>query len=112
MIRAARTAVIATVIAIIAVATGCTSTHAQDPSKPPTAIMEPMRNWKLAFADEFNGTALDQSKWKIGLPWAGDDGEGRHHNSQYASYIVDRDVVVDGGALKLLTRREEVKAKN
>ena len=49
--------------------------------------------WKLAWHDEFDGTSLDQSKWSIGLPWNGDDGTNRHHNSQYASAITNENVV-------------------
>lgn len=72
----------------------------------------PGEQWKLRWHDEFNGSSLDQSKWKIGLPWRGTDGEGRHHNDLYASYIMDHNVVVADGTLKLLTRREDVTAKN
>jgi len=68
--------------------------------------------WKLLWHDEFTGDALDAGKWKIGLPWRGTDGDGRHHNNQYASYIADHNVVVEGGVLKLLTRREDVTARN
>ncbi|HYO08664.1 MAG TPA: family 16 glycosylhydrolase [Tepidisphaeraceae bacterium] len=64
--------------------------------------------WKLVWNDEFSGQALDRDKWSIGLPWGGTDGTGRHHNEQYASYILDHNIAVDSGALKLLTRREDV----
>ena len=33
-------------------------------------------DWKLIWHDEFTGKSLDTSKWKIGLPWKGTDGEG------------------------------------
>ncbi|MBW3622533.1 MAG: family 16 glycosylhydrolase [Armatimonadetes bacterium] len=69
----------------------------------------PGRLWKLLWHDEFNGTRLDESKWTLGLPWTGDDGTNRHHNSQYASYIMDDDVNVSGGALHLTTQRRDVK---
>ena len=68
----------------------------------------PGRDWKLLWHDEFHGNALDANTWKIGLPWKGSDGEGRHHDDRYASYIVDHNVLVEGGVLKLLTRREDV----
>jgi beta-glucanase (GH16 family) len=70
------------------------------------------KDWHLTFNDEFTGNALDQTKWSIGLPWGGTDGTGRHHNDQYASYVMDHNIVVEGGVLKLLTRREDVTAKN
>jgi beta-glucanase (GH16 family) len=69
-------------------------------------------DWKLIWHDEFDGKSLDASKWKIGLPWGGTDGEGRHHDNRYASYIMDHNVVVEDGVLKLFTRREDVTAKN
>jgi beta-glucanase (GH16 family) len=69
----------------------------------------PAEQWKLLWNDEFDAKTLDEKKWSIGLPWRGTDGEGRHHNDQYASYIMDHNVVLEDGKLKLLTRREEVK---
>ena len=72
----------------------------------------PGHRWKLHWHDEFTGDALDTSKWKIGLPWRGSDGDGRHHDNRYLSYTVDHNVVVDGGVLKLFTRREEATARN
>ena len=71
----------------------------------------PGKQWKLLWHDEFSGSSLDDRTWAVGLPWRGTDGEGRHHNDLYASYIVDHNVVVDGGQLQLLTRREEVRDK-
>ena len=68
----------------------------------------PADQWKLLWNDEFDAETLDEKKWSIGLPWRGTDGEGRHHNDQYASYIMDHNVLVEGGKLKLLTQREEV----
>ena len=67
----------------------------------------PGDQWRLVWHDEFDGASLDTSKWSIGLPWRGDDGTNRHHNSQYGSVISDDDVVVRGGSLHLFTRRIE-----
>ena len=72
-------------------------------------LSTPGSDWKLLWNDEFTGDALDEKKWAIGLPWGGTDGDGRHHNDLYASYIMDHNVVVEEGTLKLLTRREDVK---
>ena len=68
----------------------------------------PGKEWRLTWGDEFDGDKLDTSKWSIGLPWTGDDGTNRHHNSQYASVITDEDVKVYGGALHLTSRRADV----
>ena len=80
-------------------------TPAELTAKAPLTI--PALDWKLVWHDEFDGTSLDATKWSIGLPWNGDDGTNRHHNSQYASAIADADVSVHGGSLHLTTRRAE-----
>lgn len=87
------------------------------PEAPPTLtdagfVTVPGERWSLAWHDEFDGDTLDTTKWAIGLPWPGDDGEGRHHNSQYASYIMDDDVAVREGALHLTTQRRDVTASD
>lgn len=71
----------------------------------------PGGDWKLLWNDEFNGGSLDKGKWSIGLPWGGTDGTGRHHNDQYASYIMDDDINVQGGALHLTTQRRDITDK-
>lgn len=64
-------------------------------SAPPSAA------WQVAWSDEFNDTALDTAKWSWGeLPWG-----GRHHNDQYASYIMPEDSYEQGGSLWLRCRR-------
>jgi beta-glucanase (GH16 family) len=61
----------------------------------------PSSAWVLAWADEFNGTRLDASRWAGGaLPWG-----GRHHNDQYASYIMPEDAYLQNGALVLRCRK-------
>jgi len=67
--------------------------------------------WKLQWNDEFEGNTLDKSKWAIGLPWGGTDGTGRHHNEQYASYIMDDDIAVRDGDLHLTTQKRDVTDK-
>ncbi|HEX8237505.1 MAG TPA: family 16 glycosylhydrolase [Abditibacteriaceae bacterium] len=66
------------------------------------------KEWKLLWHDEFSGPQLDKTKWSIGLPWGGTDGTGRHHNENYASYIMDDDISVRGGRLHLTTQRRDV----
>lgn len=71
------------------------------------------QKWKLLWHDEFDGgEKLDETKWTFGLPWAGTDGAYRQHNPQYASYMMEHNVAIGEGSLKLLTRREDVTAKN
>src|SRR5262249_43829381 len=43
-----------------------------------------------------------------GLAWPGDDGSYRHPNRHYLSYIMDDDVVVSNGTLKLRTQKGDV----
>lgn len=71
-------------------------------------LTSPGRLWKLIWHDEFDGTELDQTKWTIGLAWGGTDGTRRHHNNLYASYIMDHNIVIKDGVLRLLTRKEDV----
>ena len=72
-------------------------------------LTTPGARWKLRWHDEFDGDTLDAAKWTFGLPWGGTDGTGRHHNPLYASYMMEHNVVVADGRLRLLTRREDVK---
>jgi beta-glucanase (GH16 family) len=86
---------------------------AEDSTVPPTLdgktfLTLPGEQWKLLWDDEFDGNHLDGSKWTSGLSWAGDDGSYRHHNSQYASYITDDNIVLHDGQLYLLTHKQDV----
>ena len=68
--------------------------------------------WTLIFADEFDGNALDASKWTHLLPWGNPDEDGnRHHNDQYASFIKEANVQFGGGKLRLIADKEEVTDK-
>ena len=61
----------------------------------------PSTGWPVAFSDEFDGSALDASKWKSGrLPWG-----GQHHTDQYSSYITSADSYVQDGSLWLRCRK-------
>lgn len=75
-------------------------------------LATPGSEWKLIFNDEFDGGKLDENKWSIGLAWTGTDGTNRHHNAGYASYIMDDDVVVSDGLLRLTTQRRDIQAKD
>src|SRR4051812_4644709 len=100
-------------LAFVAMTTGCALAAPPADTAPATlasrtSLSLPGAQWKLLWHDEFDGTHLDPSKWTIGLPWGGTDGTGRHHNDQYASYIMDDDINVRGGALHLTTQRRDV----
>ncbi len=57
--------------------------------------------WALMWSDEFDGSALDSSRWKWGsLPWG-----GTVHNSSYASAVTAADSYLEGGVLKLRCRK-------
>lgn len=75
-------------------------------------LSTPGAEWKLVFNDEFDGAKLDESKWSLGLSWTGTDGSNRHHNPQYASYIMDDDVSLSDGQLHLTTQKRDVTAKD
>ena len=77
-----------------------------------TLLSAPGTNWPLVFGDEFDGTAIDRTKWTTRLAWGGDTGDGRHHNDAYASYLTDDNVVVGGGTLQLTTQRRRAVAGN
>jgi beta-glucanase (GH16 family) len=78
----------------------------------PDFVSSTGQKWKLLWHDEFDGEKLDESKWTFGLPWGGTDGAHRHHNDLYASYMMEHNVAVAGGKLGLLTRKEDVTARN
>lgn len=84
-----------------------------EPGAPPTLEADQFLavhggEYKLVWNDEFNGSELDTTRWSIGLPWKGSEGN-RWHNSQYASYITDEDVSESDGSLHLTCRRAEIK---
>lgn len=61
----------------------------------------PDRNWEFLWGDEFEGSALDVSKWSWGaLPWG-----GVYHKTEYASYITPEDSYLAGGSLWLRCRK-------
>lgn len=56
--------------------------------------------WSMMWNDEFEGTAIDSTKWSWGsLPWG-----GIHHNTSYKSYITPEDSYLSGGSLWLRCR--------
>lgn len=66
-------------------------------------------NRTLAFDDEFDGNAIDTSKWNVGvLPFGGYKGSTHYHNTQYGSYIQAQNSVVHNGELDLITNNVPV----
>jgi beta-glucanase (GH16 family) len=64
----------------------------------------PGTGWNLVFDDEFSGGALDTSKWTIGRAWSGQDGT----RGDGLCYILDSDVIVSNGTLKLRDEKRDV----
>jgi beta-glucanase (GH16 family) len=64
----------------------------------------PGTGWNLVFSDEFTGTALDTSKWTIGKAWSTADS----NREDGLSYIMNDDVIVSNGTLKLRDERRDV----
>ncbi len=70
---------------------------------PLAAFAEPPAGstWKMTFSDEFNGTALDASKWGTGYGWgSGGESDGNNQNAELQSYRKSQ-VKVSGGSLNL-----------
>jgi beta-glucanase (GH16 family) len=68
----------------------------------------PPDGWKLVFSDEFEGAAIDASKWSTTMGFIGTHGP-RYHNEYYLSRTEDDDVIVGDGLLRLQTQRRTVK---
>ena len=75
------------------------------PTPTPTPTPSPT-GWTLAWADEFNGTALDGSKWNIEL-----NGNGGGNNELQYYTARPENVRVTGGNLVLEARREAYMGK-
>lgn len=56
-------------------------------------------NWTLTFQDEFDGSRLDGTKWRLGQHWAGIGGSGG---------VAPENVAVSGGALRLKSEQRPV----
>ncbi|HEY3357068.1 MAG TPA: glycoside hydrolase family 16 protein [Polyangia bacterium] len=74
-----------------------------DTTPPPPLPLGPPGDWRLIFADEFDGAALDEATWNRAYPWSP---TVIHNELQY--YAPD-DVIVDGsGVLKLKAERRSL----
>ena len=68
----------------------------------PQAVSAPSGNWRLVWADEFNGSSVDRSRWNVENNSTYGDG-----NNELAC-LMDRpeNVSVSGGTLKITARKE------
>jgi beta-glucanase (GH16 family) len=63
--------------------------------------------WTLAFSDEFDGSALDTSRWNDHSSAEPDEGRGNHDNQQL-EWNQAANCTVSGGSLTMTARREHV----
>jgi beta-glucanase (GH16 family) len=61
----------------------------------------------VVFEDQFDGPALDASKWNTTMAFAGRQG-GRYHNVSYLHYLQDDDIVLKSGVLQLRASKRDV----
>lgn len=75
------------------------SSEAGDPAPAPAPAPE-VDGWQLAWSDEFNGSAVDTSKWRV---------RNGDHNSNEQSCLTSRpqNVAVSGGLLHIKAQRED-----
>src|SRR3954447_23551731 len=72
----------------------------------PTALASPpplsdqTQDWQQAFGDEFNGLALDPTKWTTCYWWVGDTGCTNSSNGEQQWYT-PANVIESNGTLKL-----------
>ena len=80
-------------LAAVAAGAGCTAAYA-DTNPAPTG-------WKLVWADEFDGTELDRTKWKPEQScWGGGNFERQCYTDR------SKNIRVSGGILHLMARKE------
>lgn len=63
------------------------------------------QNWKLIWADEFNGTELDKTKWKFDI--GNNNGWG---NNELQYYTDGKNIFFENGMLVIEARREDIKS--
>lgn len=68
-------------------------------------------DWQLVFADEFNGSELDRTKWATWYPYTNDGSDQcefcRTHGKEGQVYL-DNNVIVSDNSLKLIAQQQEV----
>ncbi len=72
-------------------------------------IPVPAEGWQLIWHDEFDGDQLNTDDWNtVIIDMVGAE-EPRHHNDQYAQYIMDDDVIVSDSLLRLRAQKRTVR---
>ena len=99
------------IVALPFTLTFCQSTQAI--RQQPTGILPfgQTGNWTMIFHDEFNGTALDTSKWTT-CYFNFTVGNGCNHNQGELELYQPNNVVVSNGTLKLRAERQTLIASN
>lgn len=87
------------------VVTGALSSPTPDPAPAPVpeaAVPQPGDGWRLAWAEEFDGTSLDRGRWNVENHSTYGDG------NQELACLMDRpeNLTVSGGTLTITARRE------
>lgn len=78
-------------------------------SKPrPFTALPDTAHWKLVFADEFNGSQLDTTRWSTCYPWVEAGGCTNGGNNELEWYQPD-EVFVENGLLRLRAQERNVK---
>lgn len=64
--------------------------------------------WHLVWHDEFDGDTLNRDHWNTTLRDMPGAAGQRYHNTGYAQYIMDDDIIVEDGLLRLRAQRRTI----
>ena len=73
----------------------------------PPVTAAPPDGYHLVFQDEFDRPELDATKWNTTMAFLGRQG-ARYHNVSYLHYVLDDDVILSDGILRLRADRRVV----
>jgi beta-glucanase (GH16 family) len=97
-----RQTLIAPLIVLIALCYFCRKESPAEPVKEPEITEGGPPNkeqWKIVFLDEFDGAALDRSKWDPYYTWGKKGTVERHQN--YDAWVLDENTTLENGLLRL-----------
>lgn len=77
----------------------------------PPALTDQTQVWQQTFGDEFNGVAIDPTKWATCYWWVSGDGCTNSGNGEQQWYT-PANVIESGGTLKLRAQRQTTLAPN
>ena len=95
----------AMLLAAAVVGCGGGNTDSAEGGNQPTTVLAP-KGWELVFADEFDGSSLNTSRWNIQTGDGSAEGIPGWGNNELQSYQADN-VAVSGGNLVITARRED-----